>query len=165
MTAPDARGRRPVEYLTDPVPGPDGGLEQAQTREALWAALSDLPLALRAALSRVAARIPGVELAGTVTDRAGRTGVAVAKATSHFGGKQRLVLIFVPAIPALLAGERVLLEQVDWLDARPPVVVGYTMYLDLEARIFRPCCDTQGLLRRCSGRYRLDAAMADVPVG
>lgn len=88
------------------------------------------PPALRAALYRVAARIPGVELVGSVTDRAGRRGVAVAKTTSHFGGKQRMVLIFDPATSALLAEERVLLEQVDWLDARPPVAIGYTTYLE-----------------------------------
>jgi hypothetical protein len=88
------------------------------------------PPALRAALYQVAAQIPGVELVGTVTDRAGRTGVAVAKTTSHFGSKQRLVLIFDPATSALLGEERVLLEPVDWLDAKPPVVISYTTYLE-----------------------------------
>ena len=88
------------------------------------------PPELRAALYQVAARIPGVEFLGRVTDRAGRPGVAVAKDTTYWGGKQRYVLLFDPSTSALLGEERGLIEPVDWLDARPPVVIGHATYLE-----------------------------------
>lgn len=49
-TAPDARPGRSVAYLVDPGPGPDDLLELVQTREAVWAALSELPPEQRAAI-------------------------------------------------------------------------------------------------------------------
>ena len=60
--------------------------------------------AQRAALYDVASRIPGVELAGNVTDSAGRSGVAVAMtdATSHI----RQLLVFDPKTSQLLAEEQ-----------------------------------------------------------
>lgn len=85
---------------------------------------------LRAALYKVAASIPGVELIGSVRDRAGRQGVAVAKTTDHWGSKQRFVVIFDPRTSALLAEERVLLESTSWIEAKPPVVIGYATYLE-----------------------------------
>lgn len=60
-----------------------------------------MPPALRAALFRVAARIPGVELVGETTDAAGRSGVAVALGEPH----RRAELIF-DADTAALLGER-----------------------------------------------------------
>lgn len=85
---------------------------------------------LRAALYRVAAGLGGVELIGSVTDRAGRTGIGVAM-TSHESsrGLERRTLIFDPDTSMLLAEEDVLLEPVDWLDAEPPLVIGYNTYL------------------------------------
>lgn len=88
------------------------------------------PPELRAALYKVAASIPGVELIGSVRDRAGRQGVAVAKTTDYWGSKQRLVLIFDPRTSALLDEERVLLESAGWVEAKPPVVIGYATYLE-----------------------------------
>jgi len=60
--------------------------------------------AQRAALYDVAARIPGVELIGNVTDSTGRPGVAVAMTdqTSHV----RQVLVFDPKTSQLLAEEQ-----------------------------------------------------------
>jgi hypothetical protein len=85
---------------------------------------------LRAALYRVAAGIGGVELIGSMTDRAGRTGIAVAM-TSHESsrGLERRTLVFDPNTSMLLAEEDVLLEPVEWLDADPPVIIGYNTYL------------------------------------
>ena len=59
--------------------------------------------AQRAALYAVAARIPGVELVGTVTDAAGRRGVAVAKddVVNHI----RSTLVFDPDTSRLLGEE------------------------------------------------------------
>ena len=85
---------------------------------------------LRASLYRVAAGLGGVELIGSVTDRAGRTGTAVAMTGIPSGvGLERHTLIFDPDTSMLLAEETVLLETVDWLDADPPIVIGYSTYL------------------------------------
>ena len=73
---------------------------------------------------------PGVELIGDARDHAGRPGVAVAKTSAYTGLRQRNVLIFDPRTSALLGEEDVLLERATWLDAQPPVVIGYAVYLD-----------------------------------
>jgi len=88
------------------------------------------PPQVRAALYKVAAGIPGVELVGQVHDRAGRQGVAVAKTSTYTGVKRRHVLIFDARTSALLAEEDVILESVSWIDAKPPVVIGYATYLE-----------------------------------
>jgi hypothetical protein len=85
---------------------------------------------VRAALFRVAAGLNGVELIGPVTDRAGRTGTAVSMTNAQSSrGLERRTLIFDPETSALLAEEEVLLNKVDWLDAEPPIVIGYNTYL------------------------------------
>ncbi len=85
---------------------------------------------VRAALYRVAAGLSGVELIGSVTDRAGRTGTAVAMTNAGSSrGLERRVLIFDPSTSILLEEQDVLLHRVDWLDADPPMVIGYTTYL------------------------------------
>jgi hypothetical protein len=66
---------------------------------------TDATPAQRAALFEVAARIPGVELVGEVTDPAGRSGVAVAMSEQGV----RETLIFDPKTSALLAEEEVAL--------------------------------------------------------
>lgn len=85
---------------------------------------------VRAALYRVAAGLNGVELVGSVKDRAGRSGTAVSmvNAQSSLGLEQR-VLIFDPHTAVLLAEEDALLQDVDYLDADPPIVIGYNTYL------------------------------------
>jgi hypothetical protein len=88
------------------------------------------PPAVRAALYKVAAGIPGVELLGPVHDSAGRPGVALAMTYAYTGLKQRHVLIIDERTSALLAEESVLLEQAKWMDAKPPLVVGSTTYLE-----------------------------------
>lgn len=88
------------------------------------------PPDLRGALYRVAARIPGVELVGEVTDPAGRRGVAVAVTSDYSGARTRKELIFDPETSDLLAEQEVLLERVQWLDADPPAVIGYAVYLE-----------------------------------
>jgi len=85
---------------------------------------------LRAALYRVAAGLGGVELIGSMTDRAGRTGTAVSMTNDQSSrGLERRILIFDPTTSMLMAEEDVLLHKVDWLDAEPPLVIGYTTYL------------------------------------
>jgi hypothetical protein len=86
------------------------------------------PPELRAAAYRVAGRIPGIELVGEVTDPVGRRGVAVA-ITADYNGLRRLELVFDPETSMLQAEREILLERIPELDAAPPVVVGYNVYL------------------------------------
>jgi len=78
----------------------------------------------RAALYQVAARIPGVELVGTVRDSAGREGTAVA-ITAH---GIRNTLIFDPTTSALLGEESIALAGNGYGYA-PGTRVGYATYL------------------------------------
>ena len=88
---------------------------------------------VRAALYRVAAGLNGVELVGSMTDRAGRTGTAVSMTNDQSSrGLEQRVLIFDPQTSSLLAEEDVLLHRVDWLDAEPPLIIGYNTYLTSE---------------------------------
>jgi hypothetical protein len=85
---------------------------------------------VREALYRVAAGLNGVDLIGSVKDRAGRTGTAVSMTNAESSrGLERRVLIFDPHTAALLEEEDVLLHKVDYLDADPPIVIGYNTYL------------------------------------
>jgi DNA-directed RNA polymerase specialized sigma24 family protein len=85
-----------------------------------------LPSDLRAALYRVAARIPGIHLIGEVRDTAGRGGVGVA----FDDPARRRILIFDPQTAELLGEQSVLLEPGDYLDAAPGTVVGEAAYLE-----------------------------------
>jgi hypothetical protein len=64
--------------------------------------------AQRAALYAVAARIPGVDLVGEVTDSAGRRGIAVAKDDDV--NHMRSILVFDPQTSVLLAEEESTLD-------------------------------------------------------
>jgi RNA polymerase sigma-70 factor (ECF subfamily) len=81
----------------------------------------------RAALYEVAARIPGVELVGSVTDRAGRDGTAVAMRDDVTG--IRHTLIFDPETSALLEEEEVVLAD-NGFDYPEGTVIGYATYLE-----------------------------------
>ncbi|TAK27880.1 MAG: hypothetical protein EPO21_23390 [Chloroflexota bacterium] len=89
-----------------------------------------VPPAVRAALFKVAGQIKGVELVGKVNDRAGRPGVAVARTTNNWGPRQRDTLIFDPTTSQLLSEERILLDRADYVDAEPPALIGYSLYLE-----------------------------------
>jgi hypothetical protein len=88
------------------------------------------PPELRAALYEVAARIPGIELVGQVTDPAGRRGVAVAVESDYSGALTRQELIFDPETSEMWAERQVLLEEATWVDVQPPAVIGYAVYLE-----------------------------------
>lgn len=65
-----------------------------------------------------------------MTDRAGRTGTAVAMTSDQSSrGLERRVLIFDPVTSVLLEEQDVLLHKVDWLEADPPILIGYATYL------------------------------------
>jgi len=82
-----------------------------------------LPPALRAALYEVAAGIPGVELVGETVDPFGRTATAVAMDDET--GELRDELLFDPATGAYVGERRVLLREVDWIDAEPGETISY----------------------------------------
>jgi hypothetical protein len=75
---------------------------------------SDAPSALRAALFRVATKIPGVELLGPTKDHLGRTGIGLAysapSSDTSRGSEERHVLIFNPATSALLGEQTVAID-------------------------------------------------------
>ncbi len=78
----------------------------------------------RAALYEVAARLPGVELVGEVTDPAGRPGLAVAYTTEQ--DELRHMLVFDPDTSVLLAE-----EQISTGGRYPAGTrLGYALYLD-----------------------------------
>jgi len=81
--------------------------------------------AQRAALFQVAARIPGVELVGSVKDSAGRTGIAVAREDHGV----RSTLIFDPETSALLSEEDVALPGNPY-GYETGTLVGYATYLE-----------------------------------
>ncbi|MDA0179373.1 CU044_5270 family protein [Solirubrobacter phytolaccae] len=109
--------------------GSGGDSREGQVFDAISSALRERPAppALRAALYGALALTPGVTLAGTVTDRAGRTGTAVA--FTEVG--VRTELIFDPRTSELLGERRVLVEPArSGIDAPVGTVVGDTAYLE-----------------------------------
>ena len=90
---------------------------------------SDAPPALRAALYRVAARLPGVSLIGETTDSNGRAGVAVGLTYRASGARGRVLMIFDEETSALLAQERILLDRASWVDAAPGTRLSSATYL------------------------------------
>jgi hypothetical protein len=83
--------------------------------------------AQRSALYEVAARLPGIELAGRTIDSAGRPAVAVGMETND--GHARNVLLFDPATYALLGEETTVLAG-DPEGYPPGTVVGRATYLE-----------------------------------
>jgi len=83
--------------------------------------------AQRAALYEVAARIPGVELVGGITDHTGRPGIAVAMRDRQAG--VRFTLIFDPGTGTLLGEEQVALAG-NWWGYPEGTVVGWATYLE-----------------------------------
>lgn len=81
----------------------------------------------RAALYEVAARIPGVELVGGVTDHQGRPGIAVAMRDEQAG--VRSALIFDPGTGALLGEEQITLAG-NWWGYPEGTIVGWATYLE-----------------------------------
>ena len=81
--------------------------------------------AQRAALYEVAARIPGVELLGRVTDRSGRPGLAVARVDE--ANATRHTLIFDPETSQLLGEEQAVVAG-NAFGYPAGTVVGYATY-------------------------------------
>lgn len=88
------------------------------------------PSELRAALLRVAARIPSVDVLQDVTDPEGREGIALVRESDDANYLHRVELVIDPDTSELLAEQDTLLERVDWLDAEPGTIIGYAVYLE-----------------------------------
>lgn len=109
--------------------GEGGHSPEGQVFDAIGTALRERPAppALRAALYGALALTPGVTLAGTVTDRAGRRGTAVA--FTEVG--TRTELIFDPRTSELLGERRVLVDPTKSGIAAPAgTVIGDVAYLE-----------------------------------
>jgi hypothetical protein len=90
-----------------------------------------VPPAVRAAIFKVAERIPGSKLLGTVTDQAGRSGIGIAR-WQRFAAKGQVpgqadesVLIFNPVTSALMAEE----TFVTYATTHKTVLTAWTVYL------------------------------------
>ena len=88
----------------------------------------DAPPSLRAALYRVLAGLPDVDVLGPTTDPSGRTGVGVSIDSGSSGQQTRQTLILDASSAQMLASELVLLQPSDTIGATPPVTLGYTVY-------------------------------------
>lgn len=109
----------------------------------LAALADDQPIApaVQAAILLLLARTPGVINSGTVTDRAGRPGVAVSVDSAGSGQLVRSTLVFAPATGALLEADETLVGDPARSDVRQGAVLAYTTFLatgDVDSATARP---------------------------
>lgn len=96
------------------------------------------PSDLRAALYRVAAGIPGVELVGQTTDPRGRPATAITITTAGHvtpspepgSGDIRQELLFSEETGDFLGERNVVVRPIEWADAEVGTVIGYSVYLE-----------------------------------
>ncbi|HEY5261124.1 MAG TPA: CU044_5270 family protein [Solirubrobacteraceae bacterium] len=109
-------------------PRSDGPVER-------FVALSDLanrqpiPAAVESVILRLLASTPGLINSGTVTDRAGRPGVAVSLDSAYTGLPNRYTWTFDRHTGALLGEEDMLIGNTGKLNVRRGAVVSYTTFL------------------------------------
>ena len=84
--------------------------------------------ATQAALMGVLAAAPGVRALGSVTDRAGRAGIAIATDSAFTGLPVRYVLVFDPHTGSLLSSEQWLTTTAGALDVPVPSVIQYHLW-------------------------------------
>ncbi|MCZ2803572.1 CU044_5270 family protein [Modestobacter sp. VKM Ac-2983] len=85
---------------------------------------------VRAAVLRYLAETPGLSTTGMVTDRAGRTGLAVHVDSSMGGLPERRTVIIDPSDGRVLGTETMLTTTAGELNVRAPSVISYTSYLE-----------------------------------
>ncbi|HEY5430797.1 MAG TPA: CU044_5270 family protein [Solirubrobacteraceae bacterium] len=88
-----------------------------------------VPPEAQAAILRLLARAPGVINSGTVTDRAGRPGVAVSVDSAGSGQLVRTTLVFAAATGALLEADQTLVGDPQRSDVQQGAVLAYTTFL------------------------------------
>lgn len=113
-----------ARLLTGKVEGGPPGPAEAFTQVGDLLRETDAPPALRAALYRAAAGLPGVKALGTVTDELGRRGLALAF-DSH---GTRHELIFSATTSALLAEQDVLIGRAPGVQAARGTVLEWSAY-------------------------------------
>lgn len=134
-TEPDALEaelRRQVE-TQNPPPG-DGYSASGELRDRISSLLHSPASSgdLRAALYRVLARLPDVELLGEVRDPLGRSGVGFTS-PGGYGDEANptsRLLIVDPETGNVLAEQTVMEQRVGWIDAAPGDVIGEIVYVE-----------------------------------
>ncbi|MFJ8437320.1 hypothetical protein ACIQ9P_39115 [Kitasatospora sp. NPDC094019] len=124
-----ATGTALKDWLRGSTPGVDNPNGASQVlRDLLTQRV--LGPASRAAVLEWIAGLPGLEITGDVTDRAGRPGVAYSALSSDSGLPTRYTFVVDPASGSLLAMEEMLTETAGMLNVPVPSVISYTVYLD-----------------------------------
>jgi hypothetical protein len=113
-----------ARLLTGKVEGGPLGPAEAFTQVGDLLRETDAPPALRAALYRAAAGLPGVKALGTVTDKLGRRGIGLAFDKDGI----RHELIFSAKTSALLAEQEVLVGSVRGIHADRGTVLQWSAY-------------------------------------
>ncbi|MDF2146950.1 CU044_5270 family protein [Knoellia sp. p5-6-4] len=126
--APPTDPRDLAEYLAIGHP-----IERIGTAE-LFVAIGDLArerdlsAVQRAAVLRILAKAPDMNALGTVIDRLGRPGIAVATDSDYSGLMTRYILVFDPNTGALNAEEAWLTTSAGRLNVPVPSVISYTAW-------------------------------------
>ncbi len=121
---PRSPARLRARLLTGKVEGGPPGPAEAFTQVGDLLRETDAPPALRAALYRAAAGLPGVKSLGTVTDKLGRRGIGLA--FDKVGIRHEL--IFSARTSALLAEQEVLIGSLRGLHAARGTVLQWSAY-------------------------------------
>lgn len=134
-TEPDALEAELRRRVETQGPPPEDGYSIAGELRSQIGSLLHSPASsgeLRAALYRVLARLPHVELVGEVVDPAGRKGIGL-KTHGEYGEAaaptSRLVIVD-PATGDVLAEQSIIERRVEWIDAEPGDVYGEIVYLE-----------------------------------
>lgn len=86
--------------------------------------------AVRGAILRIIATLPGLRYDGTTIDRAGRRGIGVSVDSNLSGLPTRYIMIFDPVTGQLLGSEQVLTTTAGKLDVPVPSLIACTVYLN-----------------------------------
>ncbi len=121
-------GQALKHWLRRRTPGVDEPLGASQAVHDLLVERA-LSAGQRAAVLELIASLPGIEATGTVTDRAGRPGIAYSATSRESGLPTRYTFIIDPATGSVLAQEATLTETAGMLNIPIPSVTGYTVYL------------------------------------
>ncbi|MFF2662864.1 hypothetical protein ACFVUH_36605 [Kitasatospora sp. NPDC058032] len=121
-------GQALKDWLRRRTPGVDGPGGASQAVHDLLTARA-LTGGQRAAVLELIASLPGLELTGTVTDRAGRVGVAYSASSKESGLPTRYTFIIDPGTGRVLAQEATLTETAGMLNVPIPSVTSYNVYL------------------------------------
>lgn len=92
--------------------------------------VTPLSTANRARLVAALATVEGLESAGLVTDRAGRSAIALVANSDHAGALTQIVVMLDPEDGTLLGVDSTLLEPSEGIDRSLPTVLSYSVVLE-----------------------------------